>query len=251
MSSECPSQASTGSPLFPKPIGLSPWSCPKDSSTSEVNWKSAKEDFDTTKSTPFWYPNKDSLAPSDYYVPRRTSSLLDPRLHETTSGKKTPELKGRNLNSETSPCVVRCQKIGTKSTMMPNAETLTPSHVMYWFVVTTNCVRSAMTIQNRWLNCESAVSTGDLRVQGNQDAHGMKQAWTLSLKILAPNGGMDTLISLTSSLTNSEVLSISRTSYAGLTGIRYVWKQKVNPCLCEHPEYGLHQTFAPPCGTQI
>lgn len=251
MSSECPSQASTGSPQFPKQTGLSPHACPMDSATSEVNWRKAQEDFDTTRSTPFWYPSKDSLAPSDCSVPPRTSSLLDPLLHETTAGKKTPEWKGANLNSDNSPCAAKLLRTGIKSTMMRNKETSIRSPVMYWFVATTNCVRSAMTIQNRWLNCESAVSTGELLVQANRAEHGMKQAWTVSLKILAPSGGMDTLISLTSSLMSSEAQSISRTCFAGLTGIRYVWKQKVNPCLCEHPRYGLHQTFVPPCGTPI
>lgn len=250
-SSSCPDPESIGSSPFLKETGTSQNRCPPESATSKDNWKKVQADFSTTKSTPFWILNPPLENASHSSVQPPIVNSQDHKLLGTMFGKKKQELPTRNSSLENSPCAAKSQRTGSRSLKVPKQVTLMPSPVMYLFAVTTNCVQSAMTIQNRWINCDPVLSTGDLQVQGNRGVLGMRQGWRLTLKILAPNGGMDTLITLTSSLTNSEAALISRTSSAGLIGIRYEWKLKVNPCLCEHPEYGLHQTFRPPCGTPI
>lgn len=251
MSSQCLDQDATGSSPSLKPTGLSPYRCPPDSATSEDNWKKAKEDFDTGNCTPFWVGNQPLAHASNSSAPPPTANSRGPKQRATTYGKKIPALPKHSLNSGVSPCAAKSQRIGTKSTYVPRAVSSTPYPVMYWFVATTNCAQFAMTTKWHWALNEAVKSTGVLQVRENQEGPGMKPVWTVSLKILAPNGGMDTLVKSTSSLMNSEVQLTLRTSFAGLTGIQYAWNVKVNLCHCEHPEYGLHRTFAPPCGFQI
>lgn len=251
MSSQCLDQAATGSLPSPKMTGLSPHRCPPESATSEDNWKKVEADFDTGNYTPFWNGNQPLEPANDSSAQLPTASSRDHKQRATTYGKKIPALPKRNSSLETSPCAGRNPRTGTKFTHVPRAVSSKPYPVMFWFVATTNCAQFAMTTKWHWALNEAVKSTGVLQAQENQEGPGMKPVWTVSLKILAPNGGMDTLVRSTSSLMNSEVQSTLRTSYAGLIGIRFAWNVKVNHCHCEHPEYGLHQTFAPPCGFQI
>lgn len=67
---------------------------------------------------------------------------------------------------------------------------------------------------------------------------GMKQGWTLILKILGPSFGTDTQVASILSSMNFEAVLTSPISCDGLTGILYEWRSKEPLVPCSPPRSG-------------
>lgn len=109
---------------------------------------------------------------------------------------------------------------------------------------------SMQTIKDRLLWSELAGYSGAKLELENRDVLGMKQEWTLILKIQGPNSGMVTEVKSMLSLMNFEEISMYRTCSAGSIDILSVWRSKAPPCLWLPRHSGSPVTTTPTPGSR-
>lgn len=141
------------------------------------------------------------------------SSSPDPVQQMNTSGKKTPELQGHNLNSEASPSTEQSQKTGTGFEHWLFKEALMKSHLTFSFVVTTNCAELAKTTYDQLLWSAPAQFSGAEPGLVSRSWHGNKLLWMPTLKIQDPSSGTVTEIMNMWSWMNFEVSFIKHRSH--------------------------------------
>lgn len=169
---------------------------------------------------------------------------------ETTSGKKTPELKEPNSSSDYIPSEETSPPTGNKS---GNRRKQVPSRMyqrIFVFEITNLSDESRLTLLNQWEWSGLVACTGVELEQANQGELGQKQEWDLTLKIPTPSFGVVTEVMNTLSLTNLREGSTSVTFCDGWIVTLSTWKPRADLLHLPPPVSGSLQILLREIGTQ-
>jgi hypothetical protein len=169
-----PSPLTIGSPLS--------MDAPMESSTFGVKRRKVKEATCTGKCACASPARKDSDLCAIFSEDELMLSQQDLQQLEITCGKRTPELKGRNLKEVKNQFGGTKKRIGKKSGTSPKLETSKRYLRKYEFVITgvSDQLRPTLVTALEW--SEAAMSSGAELVQESLGELGRTPVWTLILR---------------------------------------------------------------------
>lgn len=169
---------------------------------------------------------------------------------ESTFGKKTPELKEPNSNSELHRSGAIRRRTGVRFSDLPNPESLTISHRTYIFEIIFRLGESLKKMLLHLFLTERSLFIGEELVVEKVTKRGKKRVLVLTLKTLTLNGGMVIEVMRTLSLMNFEEVSRSVTYLDGSINTLYLWKEREELPIFVPQKSGSPQTSTPDSGTQ-
>jgi len=183
---------------------------------------------DTNTGNSLLHSRQRSLSPLSvrYLATNAMPSSLAPRPRSPTYSRMTPLLRALGLSGEQSPSEEMLRPTGSQYGPPPSPEIWQASQRMYALRATGPSSALELIMNQCLLWYECATFTGVPPVQVNLVGRGMKQDWTLTLRIPGPNFGVVIKLKQMLSLMNFEAELTSPICSDGLIDIQYVWKSR-------------------------
>lgn len=171
------------------------------------------------------------------------------QLPTSTSGRRTPESMGHNLNSEQSPPEETTPTTGMPSGNLPSEEIWNPFRRAFEFKVIGLCDQSLPILQNHLEWSELVTYSGVHLELASHGELGQRLEWMLTLKIRGQSSGAGIVARRMLCLTNLEEESTSVTYSDGSIVTLSMWNLKEAQLVCSPLVSGSHRMFNPQPGT--